>query len=601
MQRHEIIPYYQEKASAQLALIDSMKKRLNQIALSRLGSFIAETLLIAMIITWGFHWIYIPLMIVPIIAFMVLVRRQSKVEEALHEANRLHWIFENELATLRSRANAYDNGSSYMDDSHGYASDLDIFGELSLFSYINRCQTIEGMDLLASSLGHAAERTEIEHRQSGVNELLGYIEESYHFRARLKEHDHSKLATIKRQLSGELGQHLKFAASKGLRTYVQLAPLLMLAMLAWACLSGGLLWNFFGLLILVNLTISYLKSSEINNVYAGFSGSAVLLKSYAACIAWTEGIQWKSQYITSFFRDSQGTSVSSELKQLSAIITAFDARLNMIVGFFLNAFMLWDIRCTIRLANWYAQSSSHIINGLERLSKFEELISLSTLTFNQPDWIFPVIQDDFAFEAAAVGHPLISELTRVNNNYVFSDRASVDIITGSNMAGKSTFLRTVGVNMVLAFAGAPVCASQFRTSVFSIRSYMRIKDSLNDQTSTFKAELNRLKMILESTRSTPNALVLIDEMLRGTNSKDKFKGSEAFIKRMVEQNTMTLFATHDLALSELQLAYPEQVRNFHFDIHITEADMEFDYLIKSGACRHFNAAILLKQIGLSED
>ena len=601
MQRHEIIPFYQEKSSRQSALIASMKKQLNQIALSRLGTFIAETLLIAMIIAWGFHWVYIPLMMFPIITFMMLVKRQSRVEEALHDATRLQWIFENELSTLRARTNGYDNGSLYMDDAHGYASDLDIYGEMSLFSYINRCETAEGRDLLASNLGNAAERSEIEQRQSGINELLGYMEESYHFRARLKEHDPSKLATIKRQLGGELSQHLKFTSSKILRAYVQLAPLLMIGMLAWACLSGGLYWNFFGLMILVNMAIILLKSTQINSVYAGFSGNAVLLKSYASCIAWTESIQWKSPYITSLFQDSEGTSISAELKQLSDIITAFDARLNMIVGFFLNAFMLWDIKCTIRLADWHAQSSRHIISGLERLSKFEELISLSTLTFNQPDWIFPVIHDHFTFEASAVGHPLISEVSRVNNNYAFSNCASVDIITGSNMAGKSTFLRTVGINMVLAFAGAPVCANQFQTSIFSIRSYMRIKDSLNDQTSTFKAELNRLKMILESTRSTPNALVLIDEMLRGTNSKDKFKGSEAFIKRMVEQRTMTLFATHDLALSELQMTYPEQVRNFHFDIHITEADMEFDYLIKSGACTHFNAAILLKQIGLNSE
>jgi len=166
------------------------------------------------------------------------------------------------------------------------------------------------------------------------------------------------------------------------------------------------------------------------------------------------------------------------------------------------------------------------------------------------------------------------------------------------MAGKSTFLRTVGINMVLAFSGAPVCAARFQTSIFSLVTYMRIKDSLNDQTSTFKAELNRLKMILEMVSKVPDSLVLIDEMLRGTNSKDKYQGSKAFIERLIEQNISALFATHDLQLSEMIEDYPQQLRNYHFDIQLTEGEMNFDYKLKQGACRTFNAAILLKQIGL---
>jgi DNA mismatch repair ATPase MutS len=167
------------------------------------------------------------------------------------------------------------------------------------------------------------------------------------------------------------------------------------------------------------------------------------------------------------------------------------------------------------------------------------------------------------------------------------------------MAGKSTFLRTIGINMILAFSGAPVCARQFSLSIFEVLSYMRIKDSLNDQTSTFKAELNRLKMILDATRNSSSSFVLIDEMLRGTNSKDKYLGSKVFIEKMIAQRTPSLFATHDLQLSEMKDTYINAVRNYHFDIQITDAEMHFDYSLKYGACKTFNAAILLKQIGLS--
>jgi DNA mismatch repair ATPase MutS len=175
----------------------------------------------------------------------------------------------------------------------------------------------------------------------------------------------------------------------------------------------------------------------------------------------------------------------------------------------------------------------------------------------------------------------------------------VDIITGSNMAGKSTFLRTVGINMVLAYAGAPVCAASLKLSVFNILTYMRIKDSLNDQTSTFKAELNRLKMILEGVKVLSHPLVLIDEMLRGTNSKDKYLGSRVFIQQMIREHTPTLFATHDLQLSDMTDAYPAEVRNYHFDIQLAAGEMNFDYKLKHGACKTFNAALLLQEIGLS--
>jgi DNA mismatch repair ATPase MutS len=169
------------------------------------------------------------------------------------------------------------------------------------------------------------------------------------------------------------------------------------------------------------------------------------------------------------------------------------------------------------------------------------------------------------------------------------------------MAGKSTFLRTVGVNMILAFAGAKVCASSFKTSIFKLVSYMRIKDSLQNQTSTFKAEIDRLKMILDYTQQEKHALVLIDEMLRGTNSKDKYLGTKVFIKKLIAQRTPGFIATHDLQIADLVEEYPEQLRNFHFDIQIQENEMYFDYQIKEGKCETFNASLLLKAIGLDID
>ncbi|WP_432713922.1 MutS-related protein [Pedobacter sp.] len=598
--KESILAAYRIKIDAQQNEIARLTKGLNQISLSRLGVFVAEIIFVALIISWGWHWIYGILMVLPLLYFMVLVKKQGRVQAALEYARQLLWVYQNEENHLLDRKNGYSDGEKYEDELHPFSADLDVFGHLSLYAYVNRCHTEKGMDLLAAHFNAAQSREIILARQQAIQELSGHMDDSFHFRAKLQNHQPAQLRAIEQKLAHELPLQLKFSESKLLRLYVKLVPFLMFGVLIIASFVGGALWNLFGLLALFNAAVVFFNLKHINLVYYGFSGSADLLKAYSGVIEWTEKITWKSPYIKALFSTQAAAApVSREIKELASIIRDFDARLNMIVALFLNLFFLWDIKCSIRLDRWFKGSSEHILKGLDRISHFEELISFATLTYNEPDWNFPEIKTTYGLETLQIGHPLIDVNKRISNDYYLSDKPTVDIVTGSNMAGKSTFLRTVGVNMVLAFAGAPVCAKELSLSIFKVLSYMRIKDSLNDQTSTFKAELNRLKMILEESKLSANTFVLIDEMLRGTNSKDKFSGSKAFIERMIEQHTTALFATHDLALSEMEVQYPQQVRNYHFDIQITEKEMHFDYLLKHGACKTFNAAILLKQIGLN--
>jgi hypothetical protein len=600
--KENIINSYRSHITTEQAHLDALGKQLNQISLSRLGLFIAEMIFVACIIAWGFNWIYAVLMVATVAFFIVQIKKQGKVQGELDYAKKLLWVYQNEENIILNRNNGYDDGENYESELHPYASDLDVFGPLSLYDFINRCKTVKGMDLLATHLNSTSERSVILARQEAIKELSEHIDDTFHFRARLQNHQPAQLAGVEEKLSRDLPVQLKFTESRFIRGYVAVAPFLLFALLGAGAIWGGTWWNAFGLSALFNAAFIFFNLKHINPVYYGFSGSAELLKSYAGSIAWTEKITWKSTYIKSFFSTgSDSKPVSTEITELAAIIQAFDARLNMIVGMFLNLFFLWDLRCAIRLDKWYKGSSAHILKGLERISQFEELISFATLHYNEPQWNFPLITNRYHLNALELGHPLIDEHKRIANDYALNIAPTVDVVTGSNMAGKSTFLRTVGVNMVLAFSGAPVCAKSLSLSIFQVLSYMRIKDSLNDQTSTFKAELNRLKMILEVTSTAPNAFVLIDEMLRGTNSRDKFLGSQVFIEKMIAQQTTALFATHDLALSEMEEDYPQQVRNYHFDIQITESEMQFDYKLKHGACKTFNAAILLKQIGLSTE
>lgn len=598
--KNTILVDYQNRIVLQKQHAGKLKKDLNKISFSRLGFFIAEILLVALMINIGYSLVMAMLLVVPVVLFLLLVKKQTKVQDELAYALQLLWVYENEVDYLTRWQNGYDQGGGYQDENHPYSADLDIFGAASIFGAINRCKTVRGMDILAQNLRRSRSLEIIVKRQEAIAELEGNIGQTFGFRALLQNHDPAVLQAIEYKLEHQLPQQLRFTRNSFLRGYAQAVPFVALGLLALAIFIGGLAWKVLAMLALINAGITFFLMKDINKVYYGFSGGSNLLDSFASTIRWTEDIHWHSDYIRNFFGAQKLTSsLSKQIKSLSSVIQAFDARLNIILSAVLNLLLLWDIRCCLRLQKWHAASSGQVLKGLHRVSQFEELISFATLKYNHPDWNFPVIETSFCFRASEVGHPLIPQTRRVVNDFTLETRPTVDIVTGSNMAGKSTFLRTIGINMVLAYAGAPVCAQSMSVSVFNLLSYMRIKDSLNDQTSTFKAELNRLKMILDSVSSQADSLVLIDEMLRGTNSKDKYLGSKVFIERLIELEIPSLFATHDLQLSEMKEDYPSQIRNYHFDIQFSDGEMDFDYKIKEGPCKTFNAALLLKEVGLA--
>lgn len=538
-------------------------------------------------------------LIIPIAIFVIVVKKQNLLEKTGSYLRHLLWVYQNEVNLINGLENGYNHGTAFEDENHPYLADLDIFGRSSLFALINRCSTKNGIEHLSKNFIEPNSKTEILARQEAVKEVTTHIDNTFEFRANLKDHDVSKIEQIKEKLRSRLADQLKFTHQPFLRAYVKVLPMVISLLFFAALIFGGKLWAVLTLVALINASIIFFLTKKIDQIYYGFSGSSALLSDYATAIKWTEDRAWKSTYILRLFESDD--KVSGQIKKLSKIIQAFDARLNILLSAVLNFFLLWDLSCCIKLDKWHQSASKKVENGLNSIGRFEELISLATLNYNHPNWIFPKIEGQFFLSTTELGHPLIKVQHRINNNFHFAKAPTVDIITGSNMAGKSTFLRTLGINMVLAYAGAPVCATQMELSIFKILTYMRIKDSLNESTSTFKAELNRLKMILENVAIHQNSFVLIDEMLRGTNSKDKFLGSKAFIEKLITVGTPTLFATHDLQLAELKDIYETAVRNYHFDIQIDGGEMNFDYKIKQGPCTTFNAAILLKEIGLSVD
>jgi len=595
-----IIADYHQKIKQVTEDITKTKKIIDQLSFVRIGLFMVEILFFVLLVSSaddGMRTLIQFCLLLPVVAFAFIVRRQSHLDREIEYKKQLLWIYENEWSILNGKDNGYDHGKAFESETHPYTSDLDIFGTASLFALINRCSTKSGNDLLAKTFAEKPGKDKVLGRQEAVKEMIGKIAETYSFRANLHGYDQNKIEQIKMQLKNQLGAQLEFVEGRFLRLYVKLVPYISIVLILAALFISSAFWKILALLFIIHTGWNVFLAAKINKVFYSFGGSSSLLNGYASAISWTENQHWKSPYTLGLL-DSK-IPVSKEIKSLSKIIQNFDARLNILVGGILNALLLWDLKCCISLSIWYKSSSKDVISALDHLGDFEELISLATTAYNQPDWTFPVLTDQFALTGTHIGHPLINAQLRVNNDFHLEQKPTVDIVTGSNMAGKSTFLRTLGINMILAYAGAPVCAKTLQLSVFSINTYMRIKDSLNESTSTFKAELNRLKMILDNVVKDKDTFVLIDEMLRGTNSRDKYLGSKVFVQKLIEEQTPALFATHDLQLADLIADYPDTVRNFHFDIQIASGEMKFDYLLKQGPCKTFNAAILLKEIGLT--
>jgi DNA mismatch repair ATPase MutS len=298
----------------------------------------------------------------------------------------------------------------------------------------------------------------------------------------------------------------------------------------------------------------------------------------------------------------QKISAAKAIRQLAKITNAFDTRLNLLAGFLMNVFFLWDIRQSIRLERWQQQYQEHMASWFDVMAETDAYISLAGYAYNNPEYVFPgVIEaDNLNFQAKEIGHPLIHASKRVCNDYFVDGWGSFTILTGANMAGKSTFLRTIGVNMVLASCGAPVCARSLTLSPVELVTSIHTIDSLANNESYFYAELKRLKLIIDMLKDGKHVFIILDEILKGTNSNDKQAGSKALVKQLISLQASGIIATHDLSLGELENTFPDHIKNRCFEIIIDKDKLEYNYLIKEGIARNMNATILMEKMGITQ-
>jgi hypothetical protein len=533
-----------------------------------------------------------------IILFFFLLKLWSEHSERKEFLLNLSSINANEALAITGDISKFDPGNQYVDSSHDFSYDVDLFGDDSLFRYLNRTVTGYGRDILAGWLADPYPLSaEIHDRQEIISEFASKKEWRHEFMASGMKVPLEKelISSLKDWLSEPQPAWMSGAG----RVLIWALPALALASLV-LLIAGIVHYAVFVLIVLVNLghTASGMKGT--NSVHRAVSGKFAYLSSMNRMLEVIGSGEFGSVRLKEMKEGIGGKdfSASAAVKKLGRIIQSFDSRMNLLVGFGLNALLLWDFHCIRRLNRWKMVYHDQFPLWLEILGKFDAYSSLGNLAYNNPAFVFPQVNHNIVFSAKGLGHPLIEEGRRIGNDFSLENRGGICIITGANMAGKSTFLRTVAINYVLGMTGCPVCAGYMDFTPVKLFTSMRTTDSLSGNESYFYAELKRLKALKQMAESNEPVFFILDEILKGTNSADKSLGSRLFLKRLIHYKGTGLIATHDISLGELEKEHPENVFNMCFEIEIDGEAILFDYKLSRGITKKMNAAFLMRQMGI---
>jgi hypothetical protein len=508
-------------------------------------------------------------------------------------------INKEELEILNNNYFHRAEGNEFKQLAHNYENDVDVFGKASLYQYINRCSSEQGKSLLAKHLLTPQPTNFILQQQQAVKELSSENKWIQQFTA----YGLLNRISLKTQEKINSWLHEKQTSFtwEGWKWFINLYSIVTVSSLILYILNIIQSSLFYPLTFVYFLFAIY-QSKKIHATYTLLSRIVDEVATLYNQLKWLEEKAFENDYFNSLkleLVNNTQSKASAEILALKNILDRFDMRLNVFLFYFLNSFLLWDTRQMLALLNWKKRNAEVINHWFETIAATEVSISLAILSFNQPSFCFPVISNHhFEFEAVEMGHPLIPSTKRVNNNFSFSGAGKTALITGSNMGGKSTFLRSIGTNTILALMGAPVCAKGFTISNVELMSSMRIADNLAESTSTFYAELKKLQTIIEAVKQERKVFILLDEILRGTNSLDRHTGSKALIQQLIQQNAVAIIATHDVELAQLENSFPSAISNFHFDVQVANEELFFDYKLKTGICKSMNASILMKKIGI---
>lgn len=589
--------FYEQSIVAINESLTALKSRRTLVSWARV---LLILLLIYLLVTlWPSGIVSIAMAIIPVlIVFGLLVSYTVGLDEKIIHQKLLKQINEEELAGLNHRYPAVFDGARYIPRLGSSGNDLDIFGPSCLYPFLNRAFTEPGRDVLADWLLITPSKEQVLQKQGAVKALRDQPEwrqqlQAYSMRTPVTI---DSLNTINAWL-GAKGQNFDKPIWWIIRFLVP-AISWTLVIVYWLDYIPDGAFNIGMLLI---LAFAFWIGKLISGEYGQLSRIVNELESFGYLLQTVEEGKFTDPYLQMLQQklgDKSGASL--KIKTLRKILNRFDYRLNPVVYIPLSIFLLWDLQQIFALEKWKKSQTGQINHWYDVTGEMEALSSLANLSFNHPAWAFPSISNHwFEFKGEAMGHPLIPAAKSVTNDFALKGTGQFIILTGSNMAGKSTFLRTLGTNMLLAMTGGPVNATEFTVPIVKVMSSMRITDNLEEETSTFYAELKKLKTILEAVKNHERIFLLLDEMLRGTNAIDRHTGSVALIRQLIKYEAVGIIASHDISLTALADEYRGKIGNYHFDSTVENNEIIFDYKLKNGICTSTNATLLMKKIGIN--
>ena len=569
------------------------ERRHKQIGILRLGVFV-----IAAVLGWFalFHsrtfsawWLA-----APAVSFVALVVMHSRVQARRRRLERAAAYYERGLSRIEGEWQGNgEQGRRFLNPHHPYAQDLDVFGEGSLFELLCATRTRAGEEKLASWLGCPAGAEDIAARQASVAELRPKLD--------LRE----ELAVLGTEVRA--GMHEDALAAWGsfpavLKPGPTRTIAVILAALTLVSIAIWIAWGdhrWFLLMLLAEILFTFRMRRAIRRVVDAVEQPGQDLALFSLLLGRLEQETFRSQRLLELRSrlESDGQPPSCRIARLNRLIVLLDSRRNLLFAP-VAAILLWETQFAYAIETWRRHNGPGIAGWIAAVAELEALSSLAGYAYEHPDDPFPEISESSVFSGRALGHPLIAENRCVRNDVHLGPDLNVLVVSGSNMSGKSTLLRTVGVNAVLALAGAPVRAASLRLSPLSLGASIRTVDSLQEGSSRFYAEITRLRQLVDLAEGSPPLLFLLDELLHGTNSHDRRIGAEAVVKGLLRRGAIGLLTTHDLALAKIADDLAPRAANVHFQDHIENGRIHFDYRLHPGVVEKSNALELMRSIGL---
>lgn len=595
MTLEEIKDSYKSLIDKEKVTLAKLKKQIFQIGTTRL---VIVLLCIALCyIMWGDTSIIIACIGVSIILYLFLMKYHNRLFLKKKYCELLISNAENELKGIEYDFSAFDGASEKADPNHSYSVDLDLFGNHSFFQSINRTVTSFGKDRLADTLLYPFEKKEdIIIQQEAIKELSEKPNLLNHFRAtgQMSEAGGLNIDDFSQQF-----MQTKLLSKSPWRFFTYIAPFVSIISLTLAIIGiipfaiFGLIWTLFFILSLVALKDIKVKSNL-------FEKRIETLETYSNLFKIIETEQFHSPLLQNLQNKVNAEKSASEaIHRLKSLSNNLDQSFNILGLLILNPFFFWNVTYAIKIEKWIVQYKENIPNWFNILAKMDSLISFGIFAYNNQNYIYPHVSDAFVFEGKELGHPMLNRSVCVRNDVTIAKQPFFLVVTGANMAGKSTYLRTIGINMILACAGAPVCASSLNFYPYKLVTNLRTSDSLADNESYFFAELKRLKMIIDRLQSGEQLFIILDEILKGTNSEDKQKGSIALMKQLVSLDGNGIIATHDLVLGNLEQEFPNAIKDYRFEADIKDEHLSFTYKIREGVAQNMNACFLMKKMGIT--